>query len=106
MMGGDGDMERQTRIHERPDSGRRPPSGGEAPLALLASIVESSDDAIASKTLDGIVTSWNPAAEKIYGYKAEEIIGKPFSVLVHRDRPDEIVNILKKIRDGKRVEHY
>jgi PAS domain S-box-containing protein len=73
---------------------------------LLASIVDSSDDAIISKTLDGIITSWNPAAEQVYGYQAPEVIGKPISILVHKDRPDDMANILKRIRDGKRVEHY
>jgi PAS domain S-box-containing protein len=73
---------------------------------LLASIVDSSDDAITSKTLDGIITSWNPAAEKVYGYRVAEIIGKPVSILVHKDRPDDMAHILEQIRDGKRVEHY
>jgi PAS domain S-box-containing protein len=73
---------------------------------LLASIVGSSDDAIMSKTLDGVITSWNPAAEQVYGYNAGEIVGKPVSILLHKDRPDEMSNILEKIRDGKRIEHY
>ena len=85
-------------------------SGGETKRhgdeALLASIVDSSDDAIISKSLDGNVTSWNRGAEAIYGYKEEEIVGKPFSLLIHKDRPDEMVKILKEIRDGHRVEHY
>jgi len=75
-------------------------------LSLLASIVDSSEDAITGKTLDGTVTSWNKAAETIYGYKADEMIGKPFSVLLAKDRPDEMVAILKQVRDGRRVEHY
>jgi sigma-B regulation protein RsbU (phosphoserine phosphatase) len=58
--------------------------------ARLAAIVESSDDAIISKTLDGTITSWNHGAEKIYGYSSEEIVGKLVSVLVPTDRPDEI----------------
>ena len=74
--------------------------------ALLASIVDSSDDAILSKTLDGIVTSCNSAAETIYGYRADEIIGQPFSILVHEDRPEEVTDIVNKIRRGDRVEHY
>ena len=98
-------MERLTRQQARPTVEKRN-AEGEARLALLASIVDSSEDAITGKTLDGIVTSWNKAAETIYGYTAEEMIGKPFSVLVHKDRPDEMVDILKEIRAGRRVEHY
>ena len=98
-------MERLTRHQARPTVGKKA-GEGEARLALLASIVDSSEDAITGKTLDGIVTSWNKAAETIYGYTAEEMIGKPFSVLVHKDRPDEIVDILKEVRGGRRVEHY
>jgi PAS domain S-box-containing protein len=79
---------------------------GDVQLALLASIVDSSGDAITGKTLDGTVTSWNKAAETIYGYTASEMIGKPFSVLLANDRPDEMVDILKAVRDGRRVEHY
>ncbi len=77
-----------------------------APATLLASIVNSSDDAIDSKTLDGIITSWNPAAEQMYGYSADEIIGKNISMLSHPDRPEEMDEILDKIRNGGRVEHY
>jgi PAS domain S-box-containing protein len=74
--------------------------------ALLASIVDSSDDAIISKTLDGIITSWNPGAERIYGYRAGEVIGKPISILAPEDRGGEIPALLEKIRRGERVEHY
>ena len=74
--------------------------------ALLASVIDSSDDAIMSKALDGTITSWNRAAEQMYGYTTEEIIGKPVSLLIHPSRPDEMVSLLKEIRDGKRVDHY
>ncbi|MBI4765963.1 MAG: PAS domain S-box protein [Deltaproteobacteria bacterium] len=74
--------------------------------ALLASIVDSSDDAIIGKTLEGIITSWNRAAELMYGYTAEEIIGKPVSILLAPDRPKEMEEILAEIRKGKRVDHY
>jgi PAS domain S-box-containing protein len=78
----------------------------EGRTALLASIVDSSDDAIISKTLEGIITSWNPAAELMYGYTSEEIIGKPISILLAPDRPKEMEEILAKIRKGERVDHY
>ena len=73
---------------------------------LLAAIVDSSDDAIISKSLDGCITSWNHAAEVMYGYTAEEMIGKPIALLHPPDRPDEITEILEKINRGERVEHY
>ena len=73
---------------------------------LLAAIVTSSDDAVISKDLFGNITSWNDAAQRIYGYEAEEVVGKPISLLSDHDRPDEMVNILEKIRGGERVEHY
>ena len=71
----------------------------------LAAIVESSDDAIISKTLDGIITSWNPAAERIFGYIAAEIIGSPVSQLIPPDRSDEESEILSRLKCGKRVDH-
>ena len=73
---------------------------------LLAAIVESSDDAILSKTLDGVITSWNKAAERIYGYQAAEIIGRSVSLLIPPDRPDDMTEILDRIRAGERVDHY
>ena len=74
--------------------------------SLLAAIVESSDDAILSKTLDGIILTWNAAAERLYGYRAEEIVGRSVSVLVPPDRPDEVADILAKVRRGEPVEHF
>jgi PAS domain S-box-containing protein len=75
-------------------------------VALLASIVDSSDDAIVAMTPGGVITSWNRGAEKIYGYSAEEIVGEPISVLTHAERPNEMIEILQQIRNGQRVEHY
>lgn len=72
----------------------------------LAAIVESSDDAIVSKDLNGIITSWNGGAQRIFGYTAEEAVGQPVSVLAPPDRLDEMPRILSKIRAGERVEHY
>ena len=74
--------------------------------ALLASIVENSDDAIASKNLDGIVTSWNRAAERLFGYAAEEMVGRPIAVLAAPGREDEMPAILAHIRRGERVDHF
>ena len=74
--------------------------------ALLVSIVESSDDAIIGKTLDGTILSWNKGAEILYGYCAEEIIGKPISILAPADRCDEIPNILERIRRGEKIAHF
>ncbi len=75
-------------------------------LARLAAIVESSDDAIFSKTLDGTVTSWNPGAERLYGYTAEEMIGKNISLIVPAERTDELTDIMERLRHGERVAPY
>jgi len=74
--------------------------------ARLAAIVGSSDDAIIDKTLDGIVVSWNRGAERIFGYSAEEIIGKPVTVLIPPGRADEEPEIIERLKQGERVEHY
>jgi PAS domain S-box-containing protein len=85
----------------------QPAAGGtESRTTLLAAIVDSSDDAIIAKTTDGVITTWNRGAELIYGYTAEEIVGRPISLLFHADRPDEMDEILGRIRGGQRVEHY
>ena len=72
----------------------------------FAAIVESSDDAIISKDLDGIIRSWNRGAERIVGYRAEEIVGKHISTLAAPDKLDEIPNIIDRLRRGERVEDY
>lgn len=72
----------------------------------LALIVDSSQDAIIGKNLDGIVTHWNKGAEEIYGYTAQEMIGRHISTLAPEDRRDEIAEILHKIRNGQRVEYF
>lgn len=74
--------------------------------ALLAAIVEDSADAILSKTLDGTVTSWNRAAEEMYGYTQQEMIGKPVEKLLPEDRPDEIKHILGRLKRGERIFHF
>jgi two-component system, cell cycle sensor histidine kinase and response regulator CckA len=78
----------------------------EADQARLAAIVECSDDAIVSKTLDGIVVSWNPGAERLYGYLAEEMIGRPISVLFAAEHYREYLQILEKVRKGERLSAY
>ncbi|MBV8817687.1 MAG: PAS domain S-box protein [Acidobacteriaceae bacterium] len=74
--------------------------------ALLAAIVQSSDDAIISKDLNGIIRSWNRGAERIFGYTPEEAIGKPVSLLAVPERATEFLNILERIKRGERVDHY
>jgi PAS domain S-box-containing protein len=75
-------------------------------LRWQASIVESSDDAIISKNLDGIITSWNRGAERIFGYTAKEAIGEPITMVIPHDRQDEERVILTRIRRGERIEHF
>jgi PAS domain S-box-containing protein len=72
----------------------------------LASIVESSDDAIISESLDGIIESWNRGAQKLFGYSPEEAIGQPVAMLVPSDRPDDAATIIRKIRNGAAIDHY
>src|SRR5262249_33689560 len=72
----------------------------------LASIIESSDDAIVSKTLDGIITSWNRGAERVFGYTAEDAIGQPITIVIPEDRQSEEHEILTRIRRGERIDHF
>jgi PAS domain S-box-containing protein len=78
----------------------------EQQLRWLASIVESSDDAIVSKNLDGIITSWNKGAERVFGYTAEEAIGQPITIVIPQDRQDEERTILTRMSRGERIEHF
>lgn len=73
---------------------------------LLVALVRSSNDAIYSKDAEARITSWNPAAETLYGYTADEVIGEPISILVPTDRRGEEIDILNKILAGDRIEHY
>ncbi|MFZ0424460.1 MAG: PAS domain S-box protein [Xanthobacteraceae bacterium] len=79
---------------------------GEQARRQLASIVESSDDAIISKDLDGVIVSWNPGAQRLFGYSAEEAVGKPITILIPADLQAEEPKILERIRRGERIEHY
>ncbi|HKR14087.1 MAG TPA: ATP-binding protein [Pyrinomonadaceae bacterium] len=72
----------------------------------LAALIESADDAIISKTLQGIITSWNQGAERIFGYTANEVIGKPITILIPPDYIDEEPAILARLRAGDRIDHY
>jgi PAS domain S-box-containing protein len=74
--------------------------------ARLATLVESSEDAIIGGRLDGIITSWNAGAERIFGYAAEEMIGGPLSRLAPPDRPDEVPTLLQAVQRGERVQHF
>ncbi len=79
---------------------------GEAAAAYLASIVESSDDAIISTDLDGTINSWNNGAQRLYGYTASETIGNPVTMLLPPVRMDEEPRILELLRSGERIDHY
>lgn len=83
------------------DVSRAPESG-----AHLAALVEGSDDAIVSKGLDGIITSWNPAAERLFGYSADEIIGQSILTLIPEERHSEESAIIERIKAGDRVQHF
>ena len=72
----------------------------------LAAMVESSDDAIIGKSLEGIIMDWNRGAERLYGYTAAEVIGRPISLLIPQDRPDELPAIMEQLKRGERIDHY
>ena len=74
--------------------------------ARLAAIVESSDDAIASKDLEGLITSWNPGAERLFGYAAQEVLGKPMAILLPPERASEEPTILARIAQGETTDHF
>jgi PAS domain S-box-containing protein len=82
------------------------PLGDDIAPFWLSALIDSADDAIISKTLDGIITSWNKGAERIFGYRAEEVIGKPVLILIPPDHYNEEPEILSRIKAGERVEHY
>jgi PAS domain S-box-containing protein len=89
-----------------PIPGSLPALGVERALAHLGAIVASSEDAIVSKTLEGIVTSWNAAAERLFGYSASDMIGQPILRIIPEERHHEEVEILSKLRRGERIERY
>jgi len=75
-------------------------------IGLLAAIVDSSDDAIVSKTLDGVITSWNGSAERLFGYTASEAVGQHISLIIPVNRRDEETVIIERIKKGERIEHF
>src|SRR6266571_5934349 len=105
-------MSDQSKTPEREVAERSgPPMADSAPglapaQARLAAIVESSDDAIVSKTLEGIITTWNRGAERIFGWSAEEVLGKAINIIIPSDRQEEEPKILEQIRSGQRVDHF
>ena len=74
--------------------------------ARLAALVDSSEDAIIGKTLEGIVVSWNRGAERIFGYTAEEVLGQPITALIPPDRSDEEPKVIERLRRGEHIEHF
>src|SRR5438552_13304268 len=87
-----------------------PPAAGPGladAAARLAAIVDSSNDVIVSKTLDGIITSWNPAAERLFGWTAAEAVGQPITLIIPEERrAEEEDTVLARVRRGERVEHF
>jgi PAS domain S-box-containing protein len=91
------------RLHEKGVSER---TLAERADNLLAAIVDSSDDAIISKTLDGVITSWNKSAERMFGYTREEAVGQHITLIIPEDRRDEEANIIKRLKLGERIDHF
>jgi PAS domain S-box-containing protein len=89
-----------------PQTGLLPDMGRTFEQEMAVAIVESSDDAIISKDLDGTITSWNAAAQRLFGYTAEEALGQSITMLMPEQRHDDMKQILGRIRRGQRVEHY
>jgi len=102
-------MDERGQRKSEPEGGIRtefPLPSADSDARRFEAIVESSDDAIISKTLDGTITSWNQAAERLFGYRADEIVGKSIAMLMPEERHDDMESILSRIRRGERVDHY
>jgi len=101
----------ETALQHEPGEVAAPKAGGALqavaePSALLTAIVDSCDDAIVGKDLNGIILSWNQSAERLFGYTANEAIGRSITMLIPPERQDEEPKILEKLRAGERVEHF
>src|SRR5258708_39609016 len=88
------------------DSTRHPIEAGDIAIARLAAIVDSSDDAIVAKTLEGIITSWNRSAERMFGYTADEAVGRHISLIVPDERRGEEMVVIDRIKSGEKVDHF
>jgi PAS domain S-box-containing protein len=95
-------VEAATLVRNRAEEAAR----GQTAARRLAAIVESSDDAIVGKTLDGIITSWNPAAVRMYGYTEAEAVGQSITLIVPSDRLDEEAEVLRRLRRGEAIDHF
>src|SRR2546426_10134331 len=95
---------KEARSRPAPRAGQ-PETNAEA-AARLAAIVASSDDAIVSKSLDGIITSWNPAAERMFGWTSAEVLGRHITLIIPRDRRAEEDEALSRIRRGEMLDHF
>ncbi|SFB57318.1 PAS domain S-box-containing protein [Rhizobium sp. NFR07] len=102
----DGDGRGTEHRLEQLEAGVRAAQPGHDAAAFLAAIVESSDDVIISKSLHGIITTWNKSAERVFGYTAEQAVGQPITMLIPEDRLDEEPAILARINAGERVDHF
>ena len=96
------DSVRQSLLDELPSLRQK----ADKAIALLAAIVDSSDDAIISKSLDGVIMSWNAGAERLFGYSAKEAIGQHISLIIPANRRDEETIILERLRRGERIDHF
>src|ERR1700722_3880519 len=104
----EGAWKRADRSPGKGTSIRAPRARGRENLAThhYRAIVESSDDAILSKDLDGLILSWNRGAERLFGFTSEEAVGRPVTIIIPPDRLDEEPTILEKIHRGERIEHF